>query len=167
MYSLSKTTELPGKITLSFYHSLIFIFIIFGTECQSLSILVNQSLPRVSMSIDNESIVDEILLKLLKTFNIPHTIIEIVVKLFEGYVATIQHNLLLLQTYYGSDQGVLSSREKGRDRLKSESKTRAVQSLSQVNTMYKFQNKLYKNTRFVPPELILLGSCWDRVFQME
>lgn len=124
----------------------------------------NQSLSRVCTLIDYESLVDEILLKLLKPLNIPHTFIEIVVKSFESYVAAIQQNLLLLQTNYGSDQGVLSSREEGGIDLKERVRldiSKAVQALSEVNTVYKFQNKLYKNTRFVAPESVLLGSRWE------
>ena len=71
---------------------------------------------------------------------------------------------MLLQTNYGSDQGVLSSREEGGIDLKERVRldiSKAVQALSQVNTMYKFQNKLYKNTRFVAPESVLLGSRWE------
>jgi hypothetical protein len=88
------------------------------------------------------------LLKLLEPLNIPYSYIELVIKNFKEYIKAIIINCSKIVT---------SSEETNIDL----ELNKALKAIAAVRTSYKFTNKLYKNSKFVAPIPVVLGSRWE------
>ena len=95
-----------------------------------------------------DSLVEKMLLKLLEPLNIPYSYIELVIKNFEEYIKAIKTNC----------SKIVTSREETSIDLEL---NKALKAIAAVRTSYKFTNKLYKNSKFVAPIPVVLGSRWE------